>query len=70
MSKQQYIRCPRCELNYILKKDKLCSVCKAEMQVGGGENEEFELCPICKTNYIGPDEIMCSQCMEERNIDP
>ena len=70
MAKQQYIRCPRCELNYILKKDKYCSVCKAEMQVGGGELDEYELCPICKTNYIGPDEVMCSQCMEERKIDP
>ena len=69
--KQTYIRCPRCELNYILKKDKFCSVCKSEMQVGGGElDEEMELCPICKTNYIGADEVMCQTCMQERNIDP
>ena len=31
MKKPVYIRCPRCELNYIEKKDKLCSVCKAEL---------------------------------------
>lgn len=32
MKKPVYIRCPRCELNYIQKKDKYCSVCKAEME--------------------------------------
>ena len=71
-TKQTYIRCPRCELNYILKKDKYCSVCKAEMQVGGGEldDAEMELCPICKTNYIGADEVMCPSCMQERNFNP
>ncbi|MBQ3493888.1 MAG: hypothetical protein IJA69_00565, partial [Clostridia bacterium] len=70
--KQTYIRCPRCELNYILKKDKFCSVCKSEMQVGGGDldDAEMELCPICKTNYISSDEVMCPTCMQERNIDP
>ena len=26
-----YILCPRCELNYINKKDKYCNVCKAEL---------------------------------------
>ena len=71
-TKQTYIRCPRCELNYILKKDKFCSVCKAEMQVGGGEldDSDMELCPICKTNYIGSDEVMCPTCMQERNFNP
>ncbi|MDD4815615.1 MAG: hypothetical protein PHQ62_00545 [Clostridia bacterium] len=67
--KPVYIRCPRCELNYCLKKDKYCSVCRAEMN---GDKEallddlELELCPICKTNYIQPDEIMCSTCLNER----
>ena len=69
MKKVTYIRCPRCELNYIQKKDKYCSVCKQEMQVGGGEVDELdlELCPICKTNYIQPDEVMCASCMSERS---
>lgn len=67
--KPVYIRCPRCELNYCLKKDKYCSVCKAEME---GDKEaliddlELELCPICKTYYIQPDEIMCANCLKER----
>ena len=67
--KPVYIRCPRCELNYCLKKDKYCSVCRAEME---GDKDAFvddlelELCPICKTNYIQTDEIMCATCLKER----
>ena len=67
--KVQYIRCPRCELNFIQKKDKYCSVCKAEMSA---EKDDFvddldmELCPICKTNYIQSDEMMCANCFKER----
>ena len=29
-----YILCPRCEINYIDKRDKYCAVCKAEMGIG------------------------------------
>lgn len=71
--KQTYIRCPRCELNYILKKDKLCNVCKSEMKalgtMGQEENMDMELCPICKINYITPDEDMCPACAKEREYD-
>lgn len=68
MRKPVYIRCPRCELNYIEKKDKLCSVCKSELAVNKDEfvnDLDLELCPICKTNYIQPDEIMCATCLKE-----
>ncbi len=68
MKKPVYIRCPRCELNYIEKKDKLCSVCKAEISLNKDafvNDLDLELCPICKTNYIQPDEIMCATCLKE-----
>ena len=68
MKKPVYIRCPRCELNYIEKKEKLCSVCKSELAVNKDpfvNDLDLELCPICKTNYIQPDEIMCSTCLKE-----
>ena len=68
MRKPVYIRCPRCELNFIEKKEKLCSVCKAELSAKKDEytsDLDLELCPICKTNYISPDEIMCSTCLKE-----
>lgn len=71
----QYIKCPRCELNYILKKDKFCDVCKSEMKAGilkESDMDEFELeegmeiCPICKVNYINQGERMCTTCQEEQ----
>ena len=74
MAKVEYIRCPRCELNYINKKDKLCKVCQMEMQARGTssalDEEEVELgvCPICKTNYIGEDEEMCPMCQKEKEV--
>ena len=66
-----YIRCPRCELNYIKKKDKLCSVCKAELAADHNDLDDMDLetCPICKTNFIRPDEIMCKSCLKERQLD-
>ena len=72
MKKTVYVRCPRCELNYIEKKDKLCSVCKAELSANKDDfigDLDLELCPICKTNYIQPDEIMCSTCLKEHQAD-
>ncbi len=72
MKKPVYIRCPRCELNYIEKKDKLCSVCKAELSAKKDEfigDLDLELCPICKTNYIQPDEIMCATCLKEHQTE-
>lgn len=69
MKETQYIRCPRCELNFIQKKDKLCSVCQAELNADSSYDElDMETCPICKTNFIRPDEIMCAQCAKERQI--
>ena len=73
MKNQTYIRCPRCELNYILKKDKFCNVCKQEMKalgtLGAEDNLDLELCPICKINYINPDEDICPACAKERELE-
>ena len=30
----EYIKCPRCELNYIKKGEQYCQVCKAELKLG------------------------------------
>lgn len=71
MEKVEYIRCPRCELNYILKKDKLCKVCQMEISSLGKSNdlEGMQICPICKANYINDNEDMCSYCAEEKSHD-
>ena len=69
-----YIKCPRCELNYIHKSQGYCDVCKAELKLGpqlvfavDDDDDEvaLELCPICKQNYIKDNEEMCEQCRKE-----
>lgn len=69
-----YIKCPRCELNYIHKDQELCDVCKAELagkkllfavdeeDIAGENQAKEKLCPICKVNTISVDEEMCAQC--------
>ena len=71
-----YIKCPRCELNYIHKDDGYCDVCKAELKIGPqlifavDEDDEdvLELCPICKQVYIKAGEQMCAKCLEEESF--
>ena len=71
-----YIKCPRCELNYIHKDDGYCDVCKAELKIGPqlifavDEDDEdvLELCPICKQVYIKAGEPMCQKCLEEESF--
>ena len=51
----KYIKCPRCELNYINSRQKLCDVCKKELDKKGSgfaDLEELEqyICPVCKTS--------------------
>ncbi len=67
-----YIKCPRCELNYIPSTEKYCQVCKAELKLGpqlmfaiDDDDETQILCPRCKQNYIDASEKMCDQCKEE-----
>lgn len=82
----KYIKCPRCELNYIdPDKQEYCDICLAEMQ---GEKLKFadldeeedmektELCPVCGVNYMRFGEKMCDECKknseyeEDADIDP
>ncbi|MBR4745234.1 MAG: hypothetical protein IK070_00805, partial [Clostridia bacterium] len=64
----KYIKCPRCELNYILESEDLCEVCKRSMRAGANnedDDEDYEeegltLCPICKVNYLNEGETICS----------
>lgn len=71
-----YIKCPRCELNYIRREQEYCDVCKAELRIGPKllfiddeeddiDAEATELCPICKQNYIRSNEEMCEACKRE-----
>lgn len=78
----KYIKCPRCELNYIdSEKQEYCDVCIAEMkgnrlQFADLDDEELdeidaeletgELCPICGINSLRGDEKMCESCRQQQ----
>ena len=74
MSKEEYVRCPRCELNYIKKSEKICKVCQQELDnqvskdISDEEARELGLCPVCKVNYLIEDETMCADCAKEKEL--
>lgn len=73
----KYVKCPRCELNYILEGEELCDVCKAELHIGGVRlleddeldynEEEGMLCPLCHTNFVEENEKYCAECLAKKN---
>ena len=81
----KYIKCPRCELNYIdSEKQEYCDVCIAELkgkrlQFADLEEEDFEeieaeleseeLCPVCGVNHIRPGEKTCESCKQQQEYE-
>ena len=61
-----FIKCPRCELNYIHEDEQYCSVCKREMK-GEAHEDLFELCSICNENPVMPGKDVCPMCYKEMN---
>ena len=76
----KYVKCPRCELNYInADKQEYCDVCIAEMKgnrlqfadledeelEAELENEAAELCPVCGLNTMRYGEKMCEACRKQ-----
>ena len=59
MDKPKYIKCPRCELNYIKAGEDLCPVCKSELKLGEALHDDLEICPIGGINYMTVDQAMC-----------
>lgn len=59
-----FIKCPRCELNYIREEEQYCSVCKREMK-GESHDDPFELCSICNENPAMPGKDVCLLCYKE-----
>ena len=82
----RYIKCPRCDLNYIDgEKQAYCDVCLKEMKGIKTDSDELEeeeenelateLCPICGENMMRAGEKMCEECrnkaeLEEEEPDP
>lgn len=58
-------KCPKCELNYILDDQPLCSVCTKELKGIDHHEEDGELCPICGEREVVPGEEYCAECIIE-----
>ncbi len=74
----KYVKCPRCELNYIdSEKQEYCDVCIAELKGNklqfadlddetyeelDSEIEQGDICPVCGVNRINAGEEMCEEC--------
>ena len=77
----RYVKCPRCELNYMdEEKQEYCDICIAEMkgnklQFADLDDEDYEeleaeldqteICPVCGVNSIRYGEKMCEACRKE-----
>ncbi len=62
----QLVKCPRCDLNYILDGEKLCKVCQRELK-GDRRDNEIELCSICNEAPALPGKDVCLFCLKEMN---
>lgn len=63
----RYKKCARCELNYILEDEDYCKVCKQEMKLEKGEDDEdLEICPICGVNYMPVNQVKCDECAKKK----
>ena len=81
----KYIKCPRCDLNYIdSEKQEYCDVCIAELkgrklQFADLDEEDYaeleneiepeEICPVCGVNHLRPGEKVCDQCRALQDYD-
>lgn len=59
-----FVKCPRCELNYMPEGDRYCQVCMREMK-GEEKSDPFELCSICNENPALPGKDACLFCLKE-----
>ena len=60
------VKCPRCDLNYILDTEKYCKVCLREMK-GNHVEDEMELCSVCNEAPALPGHDVCLSCLKEMN---
>ncbi|MGI6173531.1 MAG: hypothetical protein ACOYI8_06465 [Christensenellales bacterium] len=61
----KYVKCPRCELNYITESEKLCSVCRKEVSGETEQDDIAELCSECGENPVVSGSELCLNCLKE-----
>ena len=59
-----FVKCPRCELNYMQESELYCPVCKREIK-GETKDEFLEICSVCGENPIYPGKDLCLFCLKE-----
>ena len=59
-----FVKCPRCELNYMREGELYCEVCKKELK-SRGRDESGELCIECGENPALPGKELCAICLRE-----
>lgn len=62
-----FVKCPRCEINYMQDTEEMCSVCRKEVR---GEVETFdliEMCSECGENPVVPGHELCAECLKEHS---
>lgn len=64
-----FVKCPKCELNYMHVTDKMCKVCYREIH-GAEPPEEFELCSVCNEAPCMPGRDVCQVCFAEMTHEP
>ena len=60
-------KCPRCDLNYVLDGEKLCTVCRQEIRGESAPIEIADLCSECGENPALPGGDLCLLCLKELN---
>lgn len=58
-------KCPKCELNYILDDQSLCTVCIKEMKGINHHDDEGDICPICGEREVAQGQEYCNECLAE-----
>lgn len=63
-----FVKCPRCELNYVQDTEDYCGVCKREMRtkfVRDDDVDSLELCAECGERPALPGDELCAICKLE-----
>ena len=58
-------KCPRCEINYLMDGEKICSVCRKSVHMEDEPDEIVEMCSECGEHPAIPGSELCAFCRKE-----
>ncbi|MDD6871999.1 MAG: hypothetical protein PUD68_04055 [Clostridiales bacterium] len=61
------VKCPRCDLNYILDGGTLCTVCRKEVKGEHDAVDTLEMCSECGEHPAVAGSDLCMFCLKEMN---